>query len=161
MTLGARIEERRKVVGISQAELARRVGVRQSTINGLINGDARSSRSIVQIAQELRTTPGYLTGATDDPDQGAPLPPPAPRTQFVMLPVALPSENVLARMFEGLLEVVDRSAPAAELAQELAELLPTALSQLRGPLIETAAAEPAQRKDAAAALASADREQPR
>lgn len=72
MSLGARIEERRRVVGISQAELARRVGVRQSTMNSLIKGDNRTSRSLLQIARELRTTPAYLTGETDDPHADAP-----------------------------------------------------------------------------------------
>lgn len=67
MSLGVRIEERRKAIGISQAELARRVGVRQSTMNSLIRGDNRTSRSLLQIARELRTSPAYLTGETNDP----------------------------------------------------------------------------------------------
>lgn len=67
MSLGARIKDLLEQVGMSQAELARRVGVRQSTINSLVNGDSRTSRSIVQIARELRTTPAYLTGECDDP----------------------------------------------------------------------------------------------
>ncbi len=72
MTLGDRIEQRRIAIGLSQAELARRVGVRQSTMNSLIKGNSQSSRSLVKIARELRTTPQYLTGETDDPD-GDPL----------------------------------------------------------------------------------------
>lgn len=74
MSLGARIEERLEKVGISQAELARRVGLRQSTVNSLIRGDSRSSRSILQIARELKTTPSYLIGETDDPHSDAPPP---------------------------------------------------------------------------------------
>lgn len=74
MNIGARIEERLEAVGISQSELARRVGVRQSTINSLIRGDNRTSRRITQIARELRTTPAYLTGETDDPDVESPSP---------------------------------------------------------------------------------------
>lgn len=72
MSLGSRIEERRRTVGISQAELARRVGVRQSTMNSLINGDSRTSRSLMKIARELRTTAAYLTGEIDDPDADVP-----------------------------------------------------------------------------------------
>ena len=68
MALGDRIEERRKLRGLSQAELARRVGVRQSTMNSLINGNSRTSRSLLQIAKELHTTPAYLLGETDDPE---------------------------------------------------------------------------------------------
>lgn len=72
MTLGARIESRLEAVGLSQAELARRVGVRQSTMNSLIRGNSRTSRSIVQIARELETTPAYLLGETDDPTADVP-----------------------------------------------------------------------------------------
>jgi transcriptional regulator with XRE-family HTH domain len=67
MTLGERISERLQVLGMSQAELARRVGIRQSTINSLINGPSRTSRSLVKIARELETTPAYLIGDSDDP----------------------------------------------------------------------------------------------
>ncbi|MBY9062454.1 helix-turn-helix domain-containing protein [Sphingomonas yunnanensis] len=133
MTLGARIEQRRKQLKISQAELARRVGVRQSTINSLINGSSRSSRSIVQIARELQTTPAFLYGEIDDPDQGAPPPTPAPSTQVLIMPVVLPSEDGLARAFEGVL-AASRGMNEAELARELAKRLPTMFSLLRGAL---------------------------
>ncbi|WP_242148889.1 helix-turn-helix domain-containing protein [Sphingomonas sp. BAUL-RG-20F-R05-02] len=73
MTLGMRIEKRRREVGISQAELARRVGVSQSTINSLINSDSRSSRSLHKIARELETTAAFLAGETDDPSCDAPI----------------------------------------------------------------------------------------
>lgn len=72
MNLGSRIEKRRKEIGLSQAELARRVGIRQSTMHSLIKGDSRSSRSLSKIARELRTTAAYLQGDTDDPEQDAP-----------------------------------------------------------------------------------------
>ncbi len=159
MGLGQRIEERRKAIGISQAELARRVGIRQSTINSLINGNSRTTRSIVELARHLHTTPDYLMGLAEDPDEGALPPPPAPTTQFLMMPVAIPNENALARMFEGLLELVDRAAPVDALARELAQLLPTGLSQMQGRLTETTnprrsvAAEPP-------VPATADREPP-
>lgn len=144
MTLGQRIEERRVAAGISQAELARRVGVRQSTMNSLINGDSRSSRSIVQIARELATSPAYLMGDTDDPDENAPPSPPAPVIQFVTMQVALPSERALARMFEGLLRSMDLSVPVDAQALLLAKRLPIALSQLRDLLPDSGPAAPAQ-----------------
>lgn len=75
MSIGARIEERLGEIGISQSELARRVGVRQSTMNSLIRGDNRTSRSILKIARELKTTPAYLTGDCDDPNASTDLPP--------------------------------------------------------------------------------------
>lgn len=71
MSLGQRIEERRQELGISQAELARRVGVRQSTMNSLINGESRTSRSLLKIARELQTTPAYLIGESNDPKSDA------------------------------------------------------------------------------------------
>lgn len=70
MISGARIKERLKVVGISQAELGRRVGLGQSTINGLIHGEQQGSTKLHQIARVLRTTPAYLSLETDDPDGG-------------------------------------------------------------------------------------------
>lgn len=135
MTLGARIDRRRIALGISQAELARRVGIRQSTINSLINGDSRSSRSITQIARVLGTTPSYLMGETDDPDENAPPPPSAPMVQHITMNVALPSEAALTRMFAGMID----SMPGVErhaLARELAVLLPTALGNMQVPLVE-------------------------
>lgn len=60
---------------MSQAELARRCGLDQSTINGLIRGSARSSRHLHRIARELGTTAEYLSGETSDPRLGASIAP--------------------------------------------------------------------------------------
>jgi len=162
MTLGARIEQRRLEIGISQAELARRVGVRQSTMNSLINGDARSSRSIVKIAQVLQTTPAYLTGDISDPDKDAP-PPPPPAVITARLEVTLGSEEALTLMFEGLLAGLDPKAPRAAQARLLAQKLPIALSSLRDLRVVSEA-----RRDRSEAspeaderLAIANHEQPR
>lgn len=57
--------------GISQAELARRVGVAQQTIHKLISGGSRTSAHLHRIARELGTTADYLSGETDDPSEGA------------------------------------------------------------------------------------------
>lgn len=72
MSLGERIEERRKLLGISQAELARRVKISQPTINALIKGNATGSKHLHTIAAELETSPAYLVGETDDPAPVAP-----------------------------------------------------------------------------------------
>lgn len=61
--------------GLSQSELARRVGVSQTSIAKLASGRGYGSKYIHQIARELGTTPAYLTGETDDPDEDAPPPP--------------------------------------------------------------------------------------
>lgn len=55
---------------MSEAELARRVGVRQSTMNALVRGESQTSRSLWQIARELETTPEYLLGQVEDPSVG-------------------------------------------------------------------------------------------
>ena len=67
MSIGPRIENRLQELGLSQAELARRIPVDQSTINGLIRGHSRSSKYLHRIARELETTAAYLAGETDDP----------------------------------------------------------------------------------------------
>lgn len=72
MGLGQRIEERLAALKISQAELARRAGVPQTTMNSLIRGNHRSSPHLVRIAQALETTPAYLVGQTDDPSAVGP-----------------------------------------------------------------------------------------
>lgn len=75
MTIGERLAERLAVVGISQAELARRVSLSQPTINALINRNKVGSKHLHRIARELGTTAEYLTGETDDPAEGAYIPP--------------------------------------------------------------------------------------
>jgi transcriptional regulator with XRE-family HTH domain len=72
MSLGQRIGARAKELGLSQAALARRSGVPQSTVNTLINSDARWSPHTLKLARVLQTTPDYLVGETDNPDEGAP-----------------------------------------------------------------------------------------
>lgn len=66
MSLGVRIDERLKKLGISQAELARRVKVSQPTINALIKGGNTGSKHLHRIAAELETSPAWLAGETDD-----------------------------------------------------------------------------------------------
>jgi transcriptional regulator with XRE-family HTH domain len=147
-------------LGISQSELARRVGVSQSAIHKLTSGGAYGSKHLHTIASELGTTPAYLEAKTDNPDENAPSPPPPPRVQFVTLQVALPSENALARMFEGLLRSMPDATPLDEQALLLAKRLPIGLSQLRDLLPESVSARPEPLREAAEALATPDRERP-
>ena len=63
-----RLKERMAAAGLSQSELARRVGVSQASINKLTSGGSkRGSAYIHRIARELSTTPAYLNGETNDP----------------------------------------------------------------------------------------------
>lgn len=72
MVCGERIDELLGERGISQSELARRVGLRQSTINYLVSGRSQGSKHLHKIARELGTTAEYLMGETDDPEPDAP-----------------------------------------------------------------------------------------
>ena len=150
---GDRLRDRMAAQGISQSELGRRVGVSQTTIAKLVLGKGYGSKYLHRIARELHTTPAYLEGETDDPDEGAPPPISAPMIH-IMLPVALPSEPALARMFEGLLRTMDRAAPLDEQALLLAKRLPIGLSQLRDLMPDLAA--PQARAATPAALATHD-----
>jgi phage repressor protein C with HTH and peptisase S24 domain len=68
--VGDRITSRLLAVGLSQAELARRVGVTQPAINHLIKRGSGGSAHLHKIARELETTPEYLSGESDDPQVG-------------------------------------------------------------------------------------------
>lgn len=76
MTIGDRITERLATLGLSQSELARRVGMAQSSVNSLINRNKVGSKHLHTIARVLETTPSYLMGETDDPSEGY-VPPPS------------------------------------------------------------------------------------
>ena len=65
MPIGERIRQRREELGISQSELARRVGYKsRSSINKLEKDDKNgvSREQLYKIAQALKTTPSYLMG---------------------------------------------------------------------------------------------------
>lgn len=69
MTIGERIKHRREELGLSQSELARRVGYRsRSSINKLEKDDKNgvSREQLYNIAKALRVTPSYLMGWEDE-----------------------------------------------------------------------------------------------
>jgi phage repressor protein C with HTH and peptisase S24 domain len=67
MIVTARLKERMENQDVSQAELARRVGVSQQTIGKLVSGSSQSSAYLHKIARALKTTAEYLDGETDEP----------------------------------------------------------------------------------------------
>lgn len=73
MSVGDRIAERLHALKLSQSELARRVGLRQSTLSALIRGESRSSAHLHKIASALSTSVQFLSGETDDPESMAPV----------------------------------------------------------------------------------------
>ena len=52
--------------GISQAQLAERVGVSQPTIFKMIHNNKSGSKHLHAVARVLGTSPEFLTGVTDD-----------------------------------------------------------------------------------------------
>jgi transcriptional regulator with XRE-family HTH domain len=132
--LADRIAERMAHLGMSQAALARALGVSQQAVGKLVGGKTRSTSYIADFARELRTTVAYLTGEIDDPDEGAPPPLPKPTAQVVTMQVLLPDTRALQRMFLGVLKASEGLSQEA-LAHELALLLPKGLALLQGPLV--------------------------
>lgn len=98
MVVGSRVLERLEKVGLSQAELARRIGVSQPTISNVIHRSKKGTTHLHQIARELGTTTAYLSGETDDPSATAG---PLPEFSF--------DERQLVRCFSAL-EPTQRSA---------------------------------------------------
>jgi transcriptional regulator with XRE-family HTH domain len=76
MPLGTRIRKARERANISQAELARRIGISKQAMNAIEGGttDPRASR-IVAIAQELGVSTDALLLGTPATAQRAPKPP--------------------------------------------------------------------------------------
>ena len=71
----ARLRERMNAAGLTQSELARRVGISQASIYHLVSGNGQGSKHLHRIARELGTTMAYLEAEIDDPAEGAaPLP---------------------------------------------------------------------------------------
>lgn len=77
MEIGERIKARREELGMSQDELARKVGYKwRSSINKIeLGGQRLPQKKIVEIARALRVTPSYLMGWEDNmyiDDEGNP-----------------------------------------------------------------------------------------
>lgn len=71
MKIGARIRKRRESLGMSQEELAHKLGYKsRSTINKIEAGinDITQSK-VYEFADALRTTPAYLMGWLEDPER--------------------------------------------------------------------------------------------
>lgn len=126
-----RLRERIGAAEVSYSHVARELGVKQPTISRLVKGEQSSTARIDLLASILNTTPAYLTGETDDPSPDAVPEPSARSYQAITMQVLLPAEDVLTRMFEALLAMVDPAAPPEDQARSLAKNLPVGLSQLR------------------------------
>jgi transcriptional regulator with XRE-family HTH domain len=118
--IGDRIKRRLRELGISQAELARRVGLHQSTINGIIRGNQRSSTHLHMIARELETSTAFLTGETDDPSIDA-------------------SELALDRQDRLVLDLFNHLEPADKKA--VLQIMQSITDKLKIPMLQSKRAE--------------------
>lgn len=69
MPIGEKIRQRREELGMTQSELARKVGYKsRSSINKLEKDDKNgvSREQLYKIAQALKVTPSYLMGWEDE-----------------------------------------------------------------------------------------------
>lgn len=66
--MNLRIKEARERAGLSQTELASRIGVAPNTFNGYEKGNHDPKTSLlIKIALECKTSMDYLLGQTNDP----------------------------------------------------------------------------------------------
>lgn len=65
MYIGQRVRSARKAAGLTQKELAEKVGIRQSTISELEKGESRATTHIAKIAHACGVTVQYLEGLSD------------------------------------------------------------------------------------------------
>lgn len=67
MNIGDRIKKRRKEIGMSAEQLAKRIGKSPATVYRYENGDIRNvdSRALIPIADALGVSPGVLMGWTE------------------------------------------------------------------------------------------------
>lgn len=82
MTIGERVKKLRKEKGMTQEELAARLGYKsKSSVTHIENGRDIPRSVVVQLADILDTTPAYLMGWEDGSVNQLPNPP-APGEQF-------------------------------------------------------------------------------
>ncbi|MBU9823153.1 helix-turn-helix transcriptional regulator [Rahnella sp. BCC 1045] len=60
MSLAQRVKERREALGITQTELADKVGIKQQSIASIENGETKNTRKIFELAQALKCSASWL-----------------------------------------------------------------------------------------------------
>lgn len=66
-TFGDRVRKRRRELGLTQAQLAKKAGYkRQSAVSAIENNKHHGTPRLIQLANALETTPEYLQNGGDD-----------------------------------------------------------------------------------------------
>ena len=127
--IGLRIQQRRKELGLTQEELAFKMGYKsKSTINKIEKGFNDVSQSnVVRFADALQTTEAYLMGWIDNPDKKVVVTVPISQEAMENMLKAIPSSKSI------LLNSVDDevSTPEVEKALELYRLYKSANPQVQ------------------------------
>lgn len=67
-TVGQRVKARREALGLSQDQVAKAAGIKQSTIANLEGGRNKATRQVVQLAAALRCRAQWLAEGKGDPE---------------------------------------------------------------------------------------------
>lgn len=84
--IAARLKEAREAVGLSQAELAERVGMKQTGVGSIEAGESARPRKLLELARAVNRSPRWLLGEEDD---AAPVLPAIPQAD-VSYPMDVP-----------------------------------------------------------------------
>ncbi len=68
MSLAERVRERRDVLGITQTELADKIGIKQQSVASIENGETKNPRKIFEIAQALKCSVHWLKTGQQEPN---------------------------------------------------------------------------------------------
>ena len=96
-TFAERLADSRQAKGISQSELARRIGVKPQSVQALESGEARATKFIVEIANELGVRPAWLK------DGRGPREPDITPAEAELL---LIDQSLMFQIIEGILQLI-------------------------------------------------------
>ncbi|MCG7551969.1 XRE family transcriptional regulator [Pseudoalteromonas sp. Of11M-6] len=71
MSIGERIRNKRKSLGLTQAALSEMVGIAQQSLQSIESGKIEKPRRIMELAKALETTPEYLQFGVGDLDNAS------------------------------------------------------------------------------------------
>jgi transcriptional regulator with XRE-family HTH domain len=129
--LAENIRNLRLATGLNQTLFAEKLGVTQASVARWERGAEPKSEPLKALSDLAGVSVHEFTSTLIKPTAAGPARPlaPAQAGAAIYLPVILPSEASLTKMFEVLLEIVGRDPDRGAAAQRLAQLLPDALAR--------------------------------